>query len=408
MLNSESQFFNGREGSPLGYIDHVSKELRKQLEEQKLNIPVSNILTAGAMRNQVPIKEEKIFTSTLGSSKTRSVEQEETARREFGQFLESVKSKSYIVYSDGSVAGKEYFGDGGCGVVLTKKDETEVEVREARKVGRKVDNVRCEVEGVVIALELLVQRCRIDVGSGVSYILTDCQSAIDIVVKQNDYSKNGPTLEKIWSAIRELRSLGVDVKIAWIPGHANLQFNEIADQLAKTGSRLEVEREEETVTDSVLRMMVKKIIVSSWSRMWSVAESGDWTKDILGLEVGRKLVLPKSRSCGMTYIRSLVNNAAVRDNLFRFGFSEGVDCECGESRETVDHVLLECRLEENSRKEYIDSVGRLWMNSKCKGNLNVDIQLILFPSQKENLTGDLAAQMLGESFKFLSKLTKKL
>ena len=56
----------------------------------------------------------------------------------------------------------------------------------------------------------------------------------------------------------------------------------------------------------------------------------------------------------------------------------------------------------------IDSVGRLWMNSKCKGNLNVDIQLILFPSQKENLTGDLAAQMLGESFEFLSKLTKKL
>ena len=139
-----------------------------------------------------------------------------------------------------------------------------------------------------------------------------------------------------------------------------------------------------------------------------MAESGDWTRDIIGLEARRKFVLPKDRSCGMTYIRSLVNNAAVRDNLFRFGFSEGVDCECGESRETVDHVLLECKLEEQSRKEYIDSVGSLWMNSKCKGNLNIDIQLILCPSQKENLTGDLAAQMLGESFKFLSKLTRKL
>ena len=344
----------------------------------------------------------------MGRSKTRSVEQEETARREFGQFLEAVKSKSYIVYSDGSVAGKEYFGEGGCGVVLTKKDEAEIEIREARKVGRMVDNVRCEVEGVVLALELLVQRCNVDVGSGVSYILTDCQSAIDIVVNQKDYPNNGPTLEKIWSAIEELRSLGVGVKIAWIPGHANLQFNEIADQLAKTGSRLEVQNEEETVSDSVLRMMVKEIIFSSWSRMWSMAESGDWTRDIIGLEAGRKFVLPKDRSCGMTYIRSLVNNAAVRDNLFRFGFSEGVDCECGESRETVDHVLLECKLEEQSRKEYIDSVGSLWMNSKCKGNLNVDIQLILCPSQKENLTGDLAGQMLGESFKFLRKLTRKL
>ena len=90
--------------------------------------------------------------------------------------------------------------------------------------------------------------------------------------------------------MEKLRSLGVGVKIAWIPGHANLQFNEIADQLAKTGSRLEVQNEEETVSDSVLRMMVKEIIFSSWSRMWSMAESGDWTRDIIGLEAGRKFV----------------------------------------------------------------------------------------------------------------------
>ena len=69
---------------------------------------------------------------------------------------------------------------------MTKKGDTSVEIRKSRKVGRKVDNVKCEIEGVVSALQLLVERCRADRGSGQCYILTDCQSAVDVVVNQKD------------------------------------------------------------------------------------------------------------------------------------------------------------------------------------------------------------------------------
>ena len=409
LLQSEVKFFNGKEGSPLGYIEYLSKELKKGMGNEKLKVPVVTKLTPEVMRNQETVQELKIFKSNLGSSKSRTKEQEEVAKREFGQFLNAVNSDSYLVYSDGSVAGEAYFGDGGCGVVLTKKGNPALEVREARKVGRKVDNVRCEVEGVVVALELLVQICSVDVGSGTSYILTDCQSAVDIVVYQKDYHKKGGSFDRIWAYLRVLRSLGVDVKIAWIPGHANLQYNEIADQLAKEGSRfLSEESEPEIVSDSVLKMLIKDITNSNWSRMWRRAESGDWTRDIVGLEVGRRHVLPKDRSCGMTYVRSLVNNAAVKDNLFRMGFSEGVECECSNGRDTVAHVLMDCVLEAESREEYIESVGKLWMESRCSGNLNVDLQLMLCPSQKEGVTGELGMQMLMESFKFFKKLTRKL
>ena len=211
---------------------------------------------------------------------------------------------------------------------------TSVDTRKSWKVGRKVDNVKCKIEGVVSALQLLVERCRTDRGSGQCYILRDCQSAVDIVVYQKDYHKKGGSFDRIWAYLRVLRSLGVDVKIAWIPGHANLQYNEIADQLAKEGSRfLSEESEPEIVSDSVLKMLIKDITNSNWCRMWRRAESGDWTRDIVGLEVGRRHVLPKDRSCGMTYVRSLVNNAAV------MGFSEGVECECSNGRETVAQVF---------------------------------------------------------------------
>ena len=86
------------------------------------------------------ISEEKLFSCRLGNSKSRTNEQRETARSEFQSFVESVPENSYLVYSDGSVLGECFFGEGGCGVVLTKKGDVAAERRESRKVGRKVDN----------------------------------------------------------------------------------------------------------------------------------------------------------------------------------------------------------------------------------------------------------------------------
>ena len=110
----------------------------------------------------------------------------------------------------------------------------------------------------------------------------------------------------------------------------------------------------------------------------------------------------------MSYVRSLVNNSAVRDNMNRLGFSEEADCECGQSRETLTHVLMECSLEEEARKELRDKVQNLWMESKCMGNLNFDMKTMLCPFQVWNVTADLGSKMLKESFIFLSKLTRKL
>ena len=64
----------------------------------------------------------------------------------------------------------------------------------------------------------------------------------------------------------------------------------------------------------------------------------------------------------------LLNNAAVKDYLNRLGFSEVTDWEYGEGRETVTHVLMECKLEQVARQELVDSVQELngWNRRKYK------------------------------------------
>ena len=293
----------------------------------------------------------------------------------------------------------------------TSASDVAAERRESRKVGRKVDNVACEVEGVVCALEMLVEQSRHDLGSGLCYILTDCQSAVDIVVNQKDSHRKIEVFRKVWSSLKVLKELGTEVRIAWIPGHANIHFNEVADLLAKQGSMLSSTDslvETEVLPKSVCIKLIRDKVQKLWTRMWERSESADWTKELLGIEVGRKLVFPSFRSCGMSYVRSLVNNAAVKDNLSRMGFSEEAECECGESRETVTHVLMECKLEDLARQELIESVQDLWMESRCQGNLNFNIKTVLCPFQVTNVTADLGSKMLKESFKFLNKLTRKL
>ena len=108
----------------------------------------------------------------------------------------------------------------------------------------------------------------------------------------------------------------------------------------------------------------------------------------------------------------VVREFPVRDSsspcMNRLGFSEEADCECGQSRETLTHVLLECSIEEEARRELVGKVQNLWMESKCSGNLNFDMKTLLCPFQVWNVTADLGSKILRESFCFLSKLTRKL
>ena len=136
------------------------------------------------------------------------------------------------MYSDGSVLGESVFGEGGCGVVLTQKGNASLEKKLSKKVGRRVDNVTCEIEGVLSALEMLVEQVRDDKGSGSCFFLTDCQSAVDVVVNQKECHQRIEVFRKVWSALRSIRELGAEVRVGWIPGHANLHFNDNADSLA--------------------------------------------------------------------------------------------------------------------------------------------------------------------------------
>ena len=109
LMRSDEKFYDGKNGTPLGYLVHQSKFTQKSLTEENLEVAVTKVLTVEAMTGQETLEEEKIFKSSIGNSKNRTKQQIETAT----DFLKAVPGNSYLVFSDGSVLGESCFGEGG-------------------------------------------------------------------------------------------------------------------------------------------------------------------------------------------------------------------------------------------------------------------------------------------------------
>ena len=406
MLESDDTFYEGSsKGSPLGYMKFITRDLQNVLNDKDLSVQVQAKLCVEAIVQRVEIDTVEIFSVAIGNSKNRSKVQAETARGIFNAFYESLPPDSLVVFTDGSVLGSACVGKGGYGVVFHRKDEEPQVV--SGYVGRMTDNVSCEVRGIVEALKLIVERSHTDTSISAAYVFTDCQSAIDILVNQNKAHEKLEIFRDVWKNLNILKNGNVPLKLIWIPGHADIFGNELADKAAKNGSLITFDLEAEVISQQVLFGWVKEKLCKRWGEMWSRSVSGGWTRDFLR-EVGKKLVFPKDRSSGITYVRALLNNAAVADNMFRMGLADSSDCSCGEARETVEHVLMDCRLEAEARERLLLEIGNIWMDNKKSGGLMFSLDTILNPFANPKLNQSDSGRIMDCVFSFFRNLSKKL
>ena len=181
--------YREKEGTPLEYLNFVSKDLKEKLIEHNLTIQENIRLPSSIIQEQAIIEEVRIFDRALGNSKNRTNEQEEIARNQFKAFLETMTADSILAFTDGSVLGESSFGEGGCGIVTYTKTNG-VEEKVSKKVGKLVDNVTCEVEGILTAMEMIERiHTRDNNTTEKRLIMTDCKSAIDILPGQDQIRK---------------------------------------------------------------------------------------------------------------------------------------------------------------------------------------------------------------------------
>ena len=138
--------------------------------------------------------------------------------------------------------------------------------------------------------------------------------------------------------------MGVRPILVWVPAHANIPLNEMADKSANEAAKEaknESSLEAMPLSKATAFKIINDIVKKEWQRQWQTTTSGLQTRELVR-EVSSKLPLPKKRTIAISYIRALLNDTLLNDTMHRQGLAPSCICDCGQERETLDHFVCRC------------------------------------------------------------------
>ena len=141
--------------------------------------------------------------------------------------------KTVTIYTDGACSGNP--GPGGWGAILMYGPHT----KELSGGEAQTTNNRMELTGVISALELLKEPCRVELYSDSKYVIDGLGKGWAKGWRARGWVKSDkkPALNPdLWGRLLDLCETH-DVHLHWVKGHAENQYNNRCDQLAVAQSQ---------------------------------------------------------------------------------------------------------------------------------------------------------------------------
>lgn len=251
------------------------------------------------------------------------------------------------LWSDGS---RQDDGRTGAGVALQVRPGALWECLEV-PMGTGYEVFDAELVGVAAALEWALDRGL----EGPIYVLLDAQAAINRL--QSTEPGPGQALAiRAHKAVSRLASSGRPVVIQWVPGHAGVEGNEQADQAAKRASTRPAGPDFEGLSLAYVRRActeARRKAVEEWAQRNAVQGTHrhgrayrmprGWGLDRVAARAPKRLA---SR-----YYQLKTGHAPIGAYYHRIKARDSPECRaCGGLRETVSHILFECRERQRARQ----------------------------------------------------------
>ena len=139
----------------------------------------------------------------------------------------------------------------------------------ASAVSKQSNNVHGEIYAIKLACSNIISI--IDKEHSSINIFSDCQAAILVIANLERAENYSGLIMDIQTSFFDFQfNHKVDINLYWVPGHAEIAQNEIADQLAKLGAQQAATTSlSHPLTSSEAFKSIKEISSLKWTKRWS-------------------------------------------------------------------------------------------------------------------------------------------
>ena len=175
---------------------------------------------------------------------------------------------------------------------------TEEVVSSKKAIGKKVSSEQCEVEGIILGMEIAISylnACQSNMNSGRILVFCDCEYALDTVDRKLQSVRHPEIFKRLSAVQSQLKAKDKYVNVVYIPGQSAIISNDLADELAWEAAHTiaagKTEASDDIMTADVYKLL-KDIAMRSWLTKWMKTV----LEDLLTV-LSQKLVLKLCLQC---------------------------------------------------------------------------------------------------------------
>lgn len=237
----------------------------------------------------------------------------------------------HFVYTDASRKD----GQVGFGVYIPK-----VKVKFSSKLPKELTICNAEIaaihEAVIIILKRKIKK---------TIIFSDSWSAVQKIGKSQISASSDIMTLRTRRLLLLACEMGYDISLAWTPGHAGIQGNEIADTLANIGRGFNIPKKVFVSSNDIFNI-VKNNIIEQHKKEWSqiIGNKGSFYRGIQNhfSQIRWFDKIPyKNRRQITTIIRMRTGHCCTKLHLFKIKVKDDPFCDCGQI-EDLNHIFFEC------------------------------------------------------------------